>query len=59
MVAVTENETEVVSTFCEGGSDPQVGAEPVEVGGIPVEIASAAWRKTPSGLFGVSWISPG
>ncbi len=40
VAAVSENETEVVPTFRESGGYSQVGAEPVELGSIPVEIAS-------------------
>ena len=47
MAAVSENETEVVPTFREGGSYSQVGAEPVELGSIPVEIASRRLEEHP------------
>jgi hypothetical protein len=35
VAAVSENETEVVPAFGEGGSYAQVGAEPVQLGSIP------------------------
>src|SRR5438105_2915348 len=47
VAAVSENETEVVPTFREGGSYSQVGAEPVALGSIPVEIASRRLQKYP------------
>jgi hypothetical protein len=45
VAAVSENETKVVPTFREDGSYSQVGAEPVELGSIPVEIASRGLEK--------------
>ena len=47
---VPENETEVVPTFREGGCYSQVGAEPVELGSVPVEIASRAVEEYPQRL---------
>src|SRR5438105_6089963 len=47
VAAVSENETEVVPTFREGGSYSQVGAEPVALGSIPVEIASRRLEEYP------------
>jgi hypothetical protein len=47
VAAVSENETEVVSAFREGGGNVKVGAEPVELGGIPVEIPSRCLEKYP------------
>ena len=47
VAAVSENETEVVPALREGGSYSQVGAEPVELGGIPVEVASRCLEEYP------------
>ena len=51
VAAVSENQTEVVPTFREGRSYAQVGAEPVEVGGIPVEIARRCLEEDPQGFL--------
>src|SRR5437870_312244 len=47
VAAVSENETDVVPTFREGGGYSQVGAEPVALGGIPVEIAGRRLEEYP------------
>jgi hypothetical protein len=47
VAAVSEDETEVVPAFRKGGSYAQVGAEPVELRGIPVEIASRCLEEDP------------
>jgi hypothetical protein len=59
VAAVSENETEVVPTFREGGGYSQVALNQLNTAASQLRSRVAAWRNTRSGFFGVSWISSG
>jgi hypothetical protein len=59
MAAVAHDEAEVVPALGQCGGHLQVGAEPVCLGLVPVQIPVAAWSQVRSGFGGVARISSG
>jgi hypothetical protein len=59
VAAVSEHETYVVPTFGKGAATRKLALNQLNSGASQLRSRVAAWRKTRSGFFGVSWISSG